>query len=201
MTYTTEADLVFSAKGDAKGRFPSLNWGCLKKALPEGHTKPKQIYAKLLLRGTDELIIQGAANYNKSGRYYFAGQRLPESLPCPSKTHYDAPIFDTEPALIPIAGTVILDPRRTFPREMVIQQWERQGRLCAMCREEVMLSALHGCHIIPWSVGGPTVAWNLAAGHRSCNSKQGNRPMHDLVHEFAEQRRIETIQRLMEKNR
>jgi HNH endonuclease len=53
------------------------------------------------------------------------------------------------------------DPHRTFTRTEVRRAWERQGHACMLCRRAIPFDLMHGDHIIPWSVGGPTTFDNL----------------------------------------
>lgn len=52
----------------------------------------------------------------------------------------------------------------------------RQGRVCQLCRRAIPFDLMHGDHIAPWSLGGPTKSENLQALCGSCNLRKGTRP-------------------------
>lgn len=73
-------------------------------------------------------------------------------------------------------GDPTKDAKRDYPRSLVRRAWERQGRLCNLCRRAIPFDLMHGDHIEPWAKGGATVPENLQALCGSCNLRKGARP-------------------------
>ena len=65
------------------------------------------------------------------------------------------------------------DLRRNFTRAEVRRVWERQGRVCELCRRAIPFDLMHGDHIEPWSKGGQTTLENCQALCGSCNLRKG----------------------------
>jgi len=63
-----------------------------------------------------------------------------------------------------------------FSRAEVRRVWERQGRVCVLCERAIPFDLMHGDHIHPWSVGGPTTLENCQALCGSCNLRKGSQP-------------------------
>ena len=64
---------------------------------------------------------------------------------------------------------------RSFPQGIRQRTYERQGRKCAICREEFGLSDMEADHITPWSEGGRTVEENCQMLCRDDNRRKGAR--------------------------
>lgn len=75
-----------------------------------------------------------------------------------------------------MSGEVMRDPRRMFSRPVVRRVWERQGRVCVLCERAIPFDLMHGDHIHPWSLGGPTSLENCQALCGSCNLRKGSQP-------------------------
>jgi len=69
-----------------------------------------------------------------------------------------------------------LDRRRTFSRREVWRAFQLQGQVCNLCRRNIPVDLMHGDHIVPWSLGGPTTVDNLQALCGSCNLRKGSEP-------------------------
>ncbi|MBI5493541.1 MAG: DEAD/DEAH box helicase family protein [Deltaproteobacteria bacterium] len=67
---------------------------------------------------------------------------------------------------------------------MVKRVWERQGRVCALCRRAIPFDLMHGDHLVPWSQGGPTAYDNCQALCGSCNLRKGSKPQAVVVQWF-----------------
>lgn len=78
-----------------------------------------------------------------------------------------------------------LDPRRVFPRSDVRRVWERQDRLCVLCRRAIPFDLMHGDHILPWIHGGLTSLENCQALCGSCNLRKGTQPQ-QVMEQFFE---------------
>src|SRR3990170_5941100 len=72
-----------------------------------------------------------------------------------------------------------------LPRADVRRAWERQGRLCELCKRSIPFDLMHGDHIVPWIGGGATAMSNLQALCGSCNLRKGSQPQ-DVVAKFFE---------------
>src|SRR4051812_10336433 len=77
-----------------------------------------------------------------------------------------------------------LDPRRMFSRAEVRRVWERQGRICVLCRRAIPFDLMHGDHIEPWSKGGRTSLENCQALCGSCNLRKGSQPQAIVAAKF-----------------
>ncbi|MBR1785334.1 MAG: DUF262 domain-containing protein [Bacteroidales bacterium] len=58
---------------------------------------------------------------------------------------------------------------RTFPEDIKLSVWEKQGHVCPICHRELDIAFMEGDHIIPWSKGGRTVEENCQMLCRECN--------------------------------
>lgn len=75
------------------------------------------------------------------------------------------------------------DPRRNFTRKEVRRAWERQGRACNLCGRNIPFDLMHGDHIEPWILGGPTTLTNLQALCGSCNLRKGSQPQ-EIIEQY-----------------
>jgi superfamily II DNA or RNA helicase len=75
------------------------------------------------------------------------------------------------------------DSRRSFTRAEVHRAWEIQGRVCKLCRRAIPIDLMHGDHVEPWILGGPTTFTNLQALCGSCNLRKGSRPQ-EVIRQF-----------------
>lgn len=66
------------------------------------------------------------------------------------------------------------DLTRYAPHEMRLQILERDSFQCRHCATPVTNQTANIDHIIPWKVGGPTMAANLVTACWQCNKKKGN---------------------------
>jgi len=63
-----------------------------------------------------------------------------------------------------------------FARADVRRVWERQARICQLCRRAIPFDLMHGDHIHPWIKGGRTELENCQALCGSCNLRKGSSP-------------------------
>ena len=63
-----------------------------------------------------------------------------------------------------------------FTRSQVWRAWQLQGCVCKLCGRAIPFDLMHGDHIVPWSLGGPTTIANLQALCGSCNLRKGSQP-------------------------
>ena len=63
-----------------------------------------------------------------------------------------------------------------FTRSQVWRAWQLQGCVCKLCGHAIPFDLMHGDHIVPWSLGGPTTIANLQALCGSCNLRKGSHP-------------------------
>jgi hypothetical protein len=66
----------------------------------------------------------------------------------------------------------VREPLPPAMRRLVIR---RDGLVCHLCGGAVERCDVHIDHVIPWSLGGETVAANLKVSHSVCNIRKGNR--------------------------
>src|SRR5690242_2964237 len=71
-----------------------------------------------------------------------------------------------------------------FTRREVWRSWQVQGRVCKLCRRKIPFDLMHGDHIVPWSLGGPTTVGNLQALCGSCNLRKGCDPQFVVAVDF-----------------
>lgn len=62
---------------------------------------------------------------------------------------------------------------RTFPEDIKLAVWEKQGHICPLCGKEFDLEFMEGDHIKPWREGGRTVIENCQMLCRDCNRHKG----------------------------
>lgn len=83
-------------------------------------------------------------------------------------------------ATVVTLSSVERDPHRTFTRQDVWRAWQLQDCHCNLCGRAIPFDLMHGDHIVPWSLGGPTTMENLQALCGSCNLHKGSEPQ-DVV--------------------
>lgn len=64
--------------------------------------------------------------------------------------------------------------RQPIPASLRRFIFDRDDGVCQLCGQPVE-EAFHVDHILPWSLGGPTVKTNLQLAHPTCNIRKGNR--------------------------
>lgn len=62
---------------------------------------------------------------------------------------------------------------RSFPDDIKMEVWEKQGHICPLCDKEFDFEFMEGDHIKPWREGGRTVIENCQMLCRDCNRKKG----------------------------
>ena len=62
---------------------------------------------------------------------------------------------------------------RTFPEDIKLAVWEKQGHKCAICGKEFDYEFMEGDHITPWREHGRTVMENCQMLCRECNRRKG----------------------------
>lgn len=64
--------------------------------------------------------------------------------------------------------------RRLFFNHVIMELYEEQGGICALCPDPLDLNRMHVDHRIPFSRGGGNERGNLQLAHPSCNQQKGN---------------------------
>ena len=62
---------------------------------------------------------------------------------------------------------------RTFPEDIKLAVWEKQGHKCNICGKEFDYEFMEGDHITPWREKGRTVEENCQMLCRECNRRKG----------------------------
>ena len=62
---------------------------------------------------------------------------------------------------------------RTFLPAMMTETFERQGRVCPLCKETFDIDEMEGDHIDPWTKGGKTTVDNCQMLCKPCNRRKG----------------------------
>jgi len=59
--------------------------------------------------------------------------------------------------------------------------WERDARLCHICRQTILWQDLEIDHVVPRSCGGTNDPTNLAASHRACNRRKSAQSLEECL--------------------
>lgn len=64
---------------------------------------------------------------------------------------------------------------RSFPEDIKLAVWEKQGHTCPHCGKQFDFELMEGDHITPWREGGRTVPENCQMLCRHCNRLKGSK--------------------------
>ncbi len=64
---------------------------------------------------------------------------------------------------------------RAFTDAQKLAAYERQGGICADCKQHFELSQMEADHITPWHLGGKTIADNCQMLCRECNRRKSGK--------------------------